>query len=101
MKYRWTTQIMTRDSGMLSVYCKDRQQASENVSRFSDCRIKNSKTMELKTIQNYPNILLVDEIIWMAVCDNELMADVHLHEVREHEKIHKEAEFSQNDDETE
>lgn len=99
MKYRWFNQVLTRDSGVFVVHCNNKEQAEQNVVNF--IKAKNHKTpiISFNSRENGNNIILTDEIIAVFTCDADLMRDVHFHEARENERIHKDIDFSQNDDE--
>lgn len=99
MKYRWTTQIMTRDSGMLVVYCKDQKQAEGNVTRFANNRIQGNKVISFENISNTANVMLLEEIISLSVGDQELFHDIHKEEALCCKRLHEEIDFSTDDKE--
>lgn len=96
MKYRYVTQVMTRHSGMLTIFCESREQATRNISLYHKCRIEGAKLIEFDSITNLPNITLMDEIIAVSVGDMEMLLDVHMHEIIGHKQMEQDIEFSLN-----
>ena len=101
MKYRWITQVMTRNSGVLSIHCKDRKQAEDNVEHYVTSRIKCHTVISFFSIKESPNVMVMDEIISVSVCDSELLLDIHREEAKAHARLHKDLEFSQSDEDDE
>lgn len=99
MKYRYTTQIMTRHSGMLTIFCEDREQASRNVDHYLEWlhrdRVK-YLTISFDSVCNSLNTILMNEIIGVSVGDNEMLLDIHREEILEHRKMEQDIDFSLN-----
>lgn len=95
MKYRWTTNVMTRHSGIMTIYCKDRKQAESNINQYINNRIASKATIGFDSIADTLNVLVMDEIIGVSVGDMQLVLDIHQEEIEEHQRTHRDASFSQ------
>jgi len=86
MKYQWSINVMTRHSGCLTIYCKDRQQAEDNVVKYIDYVNTKVNNISFSSLSQLANSIVMSEIIAVTCCDLEMMYDVH----REDVKLHKE-----------
>lgn len=81
MRYRWSNHIMTRNSGCLTIYCEDEEQATNNVKRYLDSRLKDNKTISFLSLSGLANIVVMDEIIAVTCCDVGMMFEIHREEM--------------------
>lgn len=94
MKYRWSINVMTRTAGVLTVYCKDKEQAARNIIYYRDSKHAEKDTITFDSLSQLPNILLMSEIIAITCCDLEMMYDVHMEDVKLHKQMERDIDLS-------
>lgn len=96
MKYRYVTQVMTRQSGLMTIFCDNKEQAETNVSRFRAMTSMGKELIEFDSMSNLANTQLMSEIVSVSAVDMEQQLDIHKHEILNHKNMEKEVDFSQN-----
>lgn len=101
MKYRYITQVMTRHSGMMSIFCRGLDQAQNNMEEYLKRHAKGEDTISFDSVSGMSNVMLMSEIIAVHVTDSEIQRDIALEEAKEHQELHREIDLGvpPNDDE--
>jgi hypothetical protein len=99
MKYKWATCVWTKN-GQLTVYCKDRSQAENNVTNITSelgRTTPSRKYVSVNNISNTPNFILLSEIIAAYVVDFTVLKEIHKEELMIHKVLERDIEYQIND----
>jgi hypothetical protein len=98
MKYRWTTQVMTRTNGVLMVYCSSKEQAEKNVDEYVKALTDKNIAVRFHSINNLNNATLISEIVSVTVGDGELCKNVRIEDICIHKELSLYADEDKNDE---